>query len=808
MSKKVKEIIFFILFFCFSMVFGYHYYEVYALDQSNELINDIPFSYDFVNYRWLLPDKHFTGNRTSTPGNNYISTSGWQDFTIDETFFIVSEDSVVFFNNGNSKSKFLRWDDYYLNYGEIQDNVFSMEFGFFGALFNSIINIFNTIIHHPIITEFFNLDVDGYSHVYNHIFSGTKDTQNFDSFQMPSLTYKYRITSSPATNTVSIYGSFNVVEPIEEDLIIDTYDTVYTSSDGNYSGSYYHMLTLGLEDYYGVDINGYIKRNHSAFDILYFRAVSQHKVIPRIKIMKNGTDEILDNQFPAFNPESLQDGGYETYYSSILPIDPYSGDALWITGESALNFIAQEFIKHEDLVYQFSHWSDQYHYNYGENRSRAIKIEKPIELYAVYNEPNPRQIVIYGIDKDEDPLGNWDTVAKLDGYPVEIWSNDGGGHLNTSSDIDFGTVLTGDHYSFPNVRIWMHISEPERWYAFDKSTIIAGDDTKYKFFAWKWENPYHFEPDFEREPADYSLTPTLRLEQQYKVVHGTEPEIINRPLEIESSSALIDQATYSFWTSNNTELTITAPEIEGYQFLHWKIDGENREDYNNPVYPHTLNAPIEFIAIYKPKITINTIPQQGNRINISPMDEQQFEFKYSNCCFSCELNQDYEIENQEDQPHLTIINTKFNDTDRVYRFVKWMDNPTLPARRSITVTEPATYTLFITPANRFKYVIFPESISSYVTSNYINPEDEYYNQYDENEEELEPLTYVFPDVLEVSNIKYKLNHFIVHYPENTEQIDDINIIQVERNQPTFIEVYYTEDKGFTNPSKRRFIFRP
>jgi predicted RNA-binding protein with TRAM domain len=124
----------------------------------------------------------------------------------------------------------------------------------------------------------------------------------------------------------------------------------------------------------------------------------------------------------------------------------------------------------------------------------------------------------------------------------------------------------------------------------DTSEFLYGIDTRYLFEEWEGiagsENPLEF-----RIRNDISLV--ARYGTNYKVEVSSSPTV-----------ATIDG---SGWYEGGSSVTFTAPSVNGYNFLNWKVNDENKD--SSSTLSVDMSTPLKVIAIYNTHPTME-IPDQ------------------------------------------------------------------------------------------------------------------------------------------------------------------------------------------------------
>lgn len=174
----------------------------------------------------------------------------------------------------------------------------------------------------------------------------------------------------------------------------------------------------------------------------------------------------------------------------------------------------------------------------------------------------------------------------------------------TSSPVtDLNIVIDENEYKTPKtlpVKINTPVEiEIEKIQEFDKETIVDGNDTRYLFNKWNDLNT----KENRTVNITSDVTFTAIMNKEYKVETDTNPYGLT---EIENSE----------WYVSNTVHAFTAPEVTGYTFDYWKINGVN-EGSTNPIQI-SINSPKKVVAVYKVNEYTLTVNAENGTVNKSP----------------------------------------------------------------------------------------------------------------------------------------------------------------------------------------------
>ncbi|TYC02694.1 MAG: hypothetical protein FXF54_01335, partial [Kosmotoga sp.] len=184
------------------------------------------------------------------------------------------------------------------------------------------------------------------------------------------------------------------------------------------------------------------------------------------------------------------------------------------------------------------------------------------------------------------------TVPEVNLVIPSLWSNEA--IINTFIDENSLTVTTipdteleiligGMNYTSPETMSFeegeavnIGVTSPQEK---DKNSHVTGIDTKYTFKQWNDGNT-----DKTRTiTINSDKTYTAEMEKEYKVETCTSPEGITTINGVG-------------WYKAGTSKTFTTPDVNGYTFDHWEINGNNAG--TNKQLSLTIDTPKKIIAIY------------------------------------------------------------------------------------------------------------------------------------------------------------------------------------------------------------------
>jgi len=212
-------------------------------------------------------------------------------------------------------------------------------------------------------------------------------------------------------------------------------------------------------------------------------------------------------------------------------------EAGWKAKGSFISFESSDLIE-----YAFSHWEVN-----GERVDGEILdlvVERPVKVIAVYKSKEESTLEIAS-----DPKGLVFSLNK------ESYS------APKSFVFESGT----------SVEVSFHASQEK-----DSSDQVSGNDTKFVFSKW----------------ADGSTSNNRSIE----ITEDTTLKALAETEYLVEVSSEITHIEGSGWYRQGVSLTVTAPEVSGYKFVSWSVNGIVLEQ--NPI-SLTINSPKKIVALYE-----------------------------------------------------------------------------------------------------------------------------------------------------------------------------------------------------------------
>ncbi len=281
--------------------------------------------------------------------------------------------------------------------------------------------------------------------------------------------------------------------------------------------------------------------------------------------------------------------------------------------------------------YEFSHW--KINEEIKTVNPLVFTVENPVKMEAVYS-----GIKDYSLTINTSPVG---LDVSFDGS-IKV------------SPVTFSVEENSEH------TIEM-ITPQEK----NESDYIDGFDTKYSYDSWNdgsTNNPRTITVDEDTEI-------TAKTNKEYKV------EITTIPKDI----AVIEG---SGWYEDNSNFSLSTADIEGYEFSHWKVNGEiiNENTLDLPV-----DEPKKVVAVYETEEYSITFKTNPSGLNMS-VNDQDIVTPHSINAESGEVISFAVAEFQEKNENKYI-----DGNDAKYSFIKWNDEST-SLSREFTVNDDESFT--------------------------------------------------------------------------------------------------------------------
>jgi hypothetical protein len=371
--------------------------------------------------------------------------------------------------------------------------------------------------------------------------------------------------------------------------------------------------------------------------------------------------------------------------------------------EVIVKVIGNEPTETDEEIYQFDHWSDGSYDN-----PRAINITNDIQLTA-----KAKKMVKVKVSSEPSNIVKFEesgwyeigeelilTAPEVDGYEFIHWkTND---EVKTDNPLtlqleeptkieavyalvekDFALTISTlpaglDIILDNNTKIspfTISVEEnSEHTIEFidsqekNESDFVEGVDTRYSFDAWNDNSTSNPRTVIIEEDIEY----TAKTDKEYKVDIITSPEGI---ANIEGSG----------WYEENSTLSFSPIEIEGYDFSHWQVNGEV---INETSLELTVNEPKKVIAVFESQgysVTFNTEP---TGLNMTVNEQNIITPKSISSKIGEVVN--FEIPELQEKNETIYI----DGIDTRYSFLKWNDEDT-SLSREITVYGDLAFTAFM-----------------------------------------------------------------------------------------------------------------
>ncbi len=410
---------------------------------------------------------------------------------------------------------------------------------------------------------------------------------------------------------------------------------------------------------------------------------------------------------------------YKVETSSSPSVATTSGSG-WHESGKAVTFTAPSV-----NGYNFLSWevNDQ---NKGSNTTLSIDIAAPLRVVAIYNTHPSMEIPDQEVEKGEalslsllnwsnDPDGDELSFTLVSGpgsisgstyslntttvdtgqHEVRIKADDGRGGVvqdsfvitveksdadkyrltvSTTPEVGLNVKVAGQSYVSPGEvlveygasRTIEAVSPQER----DISLHLSGKDARYSFVKWSDGSTLNSRTVTITEDIEF----IAQMNVEFKVEVLTKPEGL---VEIPGGG----------WREEGSVFSLSASELNGYNFSHWEINGQNKG--SSKTIEVKVDGPKKVVAVYTEKppsehtLTVNTSPVTGLNVKVSGQTYQ------SPKTMSFEEGSNVSIEAISPQERNTSSHVSGNDTR--YSFLKWNDGNTSKTR-TVTITEDIGYT--------------------------------------------------------------------------------------------------------------------
>jgi hypothetical protein len=263
--------------------------------------------------------------------------------------------------------------------------------------------------------------------------------------------------------------------------------------------------------------------------------------------------------------------------------------------------------------------------------------------------------------------------------------------VTTSPETGLEVQINGTNYTSPKTASFEEgesvdigvISPQEK----DKSGYVTGTDTRYTFNQWNDGNTNKTRTITINSDKTY----TAEMDKEYKVETGTNPE----------SLVTISEAG---WYEEGTAQSFTAPEVTGYTFDHWEVNGSNAG--TNEQLNLTIDSPKEVIAVYTKdadiySLTVTTSPDTGLEVQINGTNYTS----PKTASFEEGESVDIGVTSPQEKDESGCV----TGTDTRYTFNQWNDGNTNKTR-TITINSDKTYTAEMDKEYKVETETNPESL--------------------------------------------------------------------------------------------------
>lgn len=284
-----------------------------------------------------------------------------------------------------------------------------------------------------------------------------------------------------------------------------------------------------------------------------------------------------------------------------------------------------DYVPGDDTRFDFTSWEDG-----SSELTRSVVVTSSTTFKASFNsaykvqvEADPDSVVI--------PGSGWYSHGKtinisapgIDGYRFDHWEVNGSIYSSESSieisvdspklvkaiykniiptkqltiktsPVNLAVIIDENSYVAPAVITvdegTAHTIRVEQVQERDKSALVAGNDTRYVFSKW------------EDGSTELSRAITVSDDTVLTALFNTEFKV-----DTSESPASIASISGAGWYASGQEATLSAPEVSGYKFDHWEINGANSGS-SNPLTT-TVNEPLMVKAVYTP---LSSLPAPTN----------------------------------------------------------------------------------------------------------------------------------------------------------------------------------------------------